>query len=56
MEAVVDAEIESAEADSETSETSDLPVLYPEGVEEPLEASSSDEEELAVSDWPEPVG
>ena len=56
VEAVVDAEIESAEADSETSETSDLPVLYPEGVEEPLEASPSDEEELAVSDWPEPVG
>ncbi len=67
-----DEEVETAEVDSESADNNDLPVLYPEGVEEQLEETASDEdaaeiaeipddidaddEELAVSKWPEPVG
>jgi len=62
---------ESINATPVDSDGNDLPVLYPEGVEEQLEVSSSDEDvkesadsdelrsdedELAVSEWPEPVG
>lgn len=58
---------ETANELSAVSNETDLPVLLPEGVAEPLEASAadkvekqddtfSDEEELAVSEWPEPVG
>lgn len=40
---------------------SDLPVLYPEGAEEAIEENLEseepvEEEELAVSEWPQPVG
>ena len=40
----------------EDEDGSDLPVLYPEGVEEQLEDKASDDAELPVSEWPEPVG
>jgi segregation and condensation protein B len=57
---IVDA-IEAAESDDD----SNLPVLYPEGTEETAEAESDtesdgdeppEEEQLAVAEWPEPVG
>jgi len=56
----LDAEVMAEEAvrlhavsDSEGS--GELPVLYPEGQEEPP-APDEDAEEIAVSEWPEPVG
>lgn len=68
---VSDGEVVSADVDADSADGTDLPVLYPEGVEEQLEGSASDEEAtedtessgdadadeeaLAVSDWPEPV-
>ena len=59
-----DSVVASDEADQEPAEGDDLPVLYPEGVEEQLEEIPSDddaledaeEDQLAVSEWPEPVG
>ena len=57
---IVDA-IEAAESDDD----SNLPVLYPEGTEETADAESDtesdgdeppEEEQLAVAEWPEPVG
>ena len=50
-------DVESVEdvEDNEDADGSDLPVLYPEGVEEQLEDKASDDEELPVSEWPEPV-
>lgn len=58
VEVEVDAELaeEPAEEVAESTDGTDLPVLYPEGVEEQLEESTEDEEELPVSEWPEPVG
>jgi len=47
----VPVDVDSAEEDSEGSTDNELPVLYPEGDEEP-----QDGEELVVSEWPEPVG
>ena len=47
-----ETDIEEPETDvAEGKVTTDLPVLYPEGGDEP-----SEEDELAVSKWPEPVG
>jgi segregation and condensation protein B len=48
-----DAEIVDASVDD-----NDLPVLYPEGTEEAPQADSDadSEEQLAVTEWPEPVG
>lgn len=59
-----DADQEPADVGSEPADDNELPVLYPEGVEEQLEEIDSDddavedvdEEQLAVSKWPEPVG
>ncbi len=66
------ANVEPADVVSDVSDGNDLPVLYPEAVEAQLEADASDEgsaedaetsdaevadeEELAVSEWPQPVG
>ena len=47
---------EPAEEVAESTDGTDLPVLYPEGVEAQLEGDTEDEEELPVSEWPEPVG
>jgi segregation and condensation protein B len=49
------AEIPAEEVADSTAGT-DLPVLYPEGVEEQREGDTADEEELPVTEWPEPVG
>jgi segregation and condensation protein B len=67
----VNAEVDDG-SESAANEASDLPVLYPEGAEEPvvddatLEEAPREEdgpgeeqpedEELAVSEWPQPVG
>lgn len=69
MEPGLDAELapnadsdEPAEIDSEATYDTDLPVLYPEGEEgaaEPeasSEAEDDEKEDLAVSEWPAPVG
>ncbi len=56
--------IEAAESDSaaetenstEAPAGNELPVLYPEGEEGPAEEEAANDEELAVSEWPEPVG
>lgn len=48
--------------DEDAASATDLPVLLPEGEDEPVEAEAMaevqdpDVEELAVSEWPEPVG
>ncbi len=47
---------EASSANQEASDTSNLPVLYPEGEEEQLEEVVADAEDLIVSDWPAPVG
>ncbi len=47
----VPVETDAVEEGSESSADNELPVLYPEGEEEP-----QDGEELVVSEWPEPVG
>ena len=56
----VDVEPEEATAEevAEPADGTDLPVLYPEGIEEQLAGDSEEEEEeeLPVSEWPEPVG
>jgi segregation and condensation protein B len=52
----VEVDAEPAEEVAESTDGTDLPVLYPEGAEEQLEESTEDEEELPVSEWPEPVG
>jgi len=51
-----DSSEESASMEAEPFDTSSLPVLQPEGVEKPLQEAVADDEELTVSDWPEPVG
>jgi segregation and condensation protein B len=53
-----DREIVDASEATENDDDSDLPVLYPEGTEEATEAESDadSEEQLAVTEWPEPVG
>jgi len=58
VEVEVDAELaeEPAEEVADSTDGTDLPVLYPEGVEKQLEGDTEDEEELPVSEWPEPVG
>jgi segregation and condensation protein B len=76
---VSDGEVVSLDTDAvpedvakESADGNDLPVLFPEGVEEQLEETAvddgvagdtetpddtdEDEEQLAVSEWPEPVG
>lgn len=52
----VEVDVEPAEEVAESTDGTDLPVLYPEGAEEQLEETTADEEELPVSEWPEPVG
>jgi segregation and condensation protein B len=54
-EAVIESDSQIAE-DIEDEDESDLPVLYPEGVEEQVADKTSDDEDLAVSEWPQPVG
>ncbi len=51
-----DSAINAVEAGVVEPDVNDVPVLYPEGMEEQLEAVPPDEEDLTVSDWPEPVG
>ncbi len=59
-----DSGIDPSDAEPADDEGTDLPVLYPEGNDVEVEAAEqeaaevtvSSEEELAVSDWPEPVG
>lgn len=58
-EIISDSEDVSVEVDVEPADSTDgtdLPVLYPEGVEEQPEGTTEEEEELPVSEWPEPVG
>ena len=56
VEAAAEPAEEPAEEVADSTDGTDLPVLYPEGVEEQLEGDTEDEEELPVSEWPEPVG
>ena len=60
-----DSEIVAASEAAESDDDSNLPVLYPEGMEETADAESDtdsdvdeppEEEQLAVAEWPEPVG
>lgn len=51
-----DVVIEPTDSDTDATDGNALPVLYPEGVDEQAEEATADEEELAVSDWPQPVG
>jgi segregation and condensation protein B len=51
-----DVDIESTDSDTDATDGNALPVLYPEGVDEQAEEAAADDEELAVSEWPQPVG
>ena len=44
------------EENADAVDHNDLPVLYPEGEEEVSETEDSEAEELAVSEWPAPIG
>ncbi len=57
------SEVADDEAQAESADVNDLPVLFPEGKapdegpsEEESFAAEADEEELTVSEWPQPVG
>jgi len=51
-----DGDIEATGETAEPPGAGDLPVLYPEGEEEALAVDVPGEEQLPVSEWPEPVG
>jgi segregation and condensation protein B len=51
-----DVDIEPTDSDTDAADGNALPVLYPEGVDEQAEEAAADDEELAVSEWPQPVG
>ena len=51
-----DVDIESTDSDTDATDGNALPVLYPEGVDEQAGEAAADDEELAVSEWPQPVG
>jgi segregation and condensation protein B len=53
---VIEAAIENDSEIAENAEgETDLPASDPEGVEEQFTGTVSDDEELAASDWPQPV-